>query len=151
MRRFAIEPGEEARHRDAVAQLRGARAGDLDRILDRLHRRNRIAAAQNLAAILGDDLRDRLRTRGRVEPHRALHLTECGEIALEIFRSPHRGELFEAMTDVVAELAAVDIERPALARHQREREHHRRVRNVAAADVEQPGDRVRIADHERVG
>ena len=37
LRRFAIEPGEEFRHRGAVAALRAARAGDLDRILHRLH------------------------------------------------------------------------------------------------------------------
>ena len=44
------------------------------------------------------------------------------------------------MAHVVAKLAAVDIERrPALFRHRREGQRHRRVRHVAAADIEQPG------------
>ena len=151
-RRLAVEPGEKARHRRAVAQLRRARAGDLGRVLHRLHRRDRIAAAQNRAAALGEEARDRLRGGGRIEPHLAPLAAERGEVAFELRARAHVGKLFEAMTDVVAELAAVDIEsRPALARHEGEGEHHRRVRNIAAADVEQPGDRMRIADHERVG
>ena len=83
-RRFAIEPGEEARHGDAVTLLRRARAGDLGGILDRLHRRDRVAAAQQFAAVVGDQARDRLGTHCRIEPHRALCFTERDEIALEI-------------------------------------------------------------------
>ena len=41
-RRLAVEPGEEARHGGAVAEVRRARAFDLDRILHRLHHRDRI-------------------------------------------------------------------------------------------------------------
>src|SRR5262249_10853718 len=52
VRRFAIEPGEKARYGRAIANLRGARAGDLGGILYRLHRRDRIAAAHDLAAAL---------------------------------------------------------------------------------------------------
>ena len=37
LRRLAREPGEEARHRGAVAAMRGAGAGDLGRVLHRLH------------------------------------------------------------------------------------------------------------------
>ena len=152
VRRFAIEPGEEARHRDAVAQLRRAGAGDLGGVLDRLHRRDRIAAAHDLAAGLAYKPRDRLGTGGRIEPHRAMRFAERGEIALEIFRGADLGQFFEAMPDVVAELAAVDVERrAALLRHQREGERHRRVRHIAAADVEQPADRLRIGHHQRVG
>ena len=49
-------------------------------------------------------------------------------------------------------LRAVDIERrPAVLRHDGEGERQRRVRDVGAADVEGPGDGVRIGDHQRVG
>ena len=52
----------------------------------------------------------------------------------------------------VVELAAVDIERrPALARDEREGERQRRMRDVGAADVERPGDVLRIGHHQRVG
>ena len=53
-RRFAIEPGEEARHRRAVAPVCLAGAVDLDRILHRLQRGDRIRAFGHLAAGAGD-------------------------------------------------------------------------------------------------
>ena len=149
---YAIEPGEEACHRDAVAQLRGAGARDLGGVLDRLHRRNRIAAAHYLAAGLDHEPRDRLRTGGRIEPYRAMRFAECSKIALKIFGGADCGQFFEAMPDVVAELAAVDVERrAALLRHQRKGERHRRVRHIAAADVEQPANGLWIGHHQRVG
>ena len=50
VRRLAFEPGKEARHRGAIAQVRLARALDLDRVLHRLHHRDRIGALDHLAA-----------------------------------------------------------------------------------------------------
>ena len=114
-RRFAIEPGQKTRHRGAVAFLCGARARDLDRVLHRLHRRDRVAAAQNFAAVLRHQARDRFGAGSRIEPHGALLAAEDGEVAFEIGGRAHRGKLLEAMADIVAELAALDIEkRPAL-------------------------------------
>ena len=55
-------------------------------------------------------------------------------------------------SDFIADLAQVDKHRrPAFFRHSRESEHHRRMRHIAAADVEQPRHRVRIGDHQRIG
>ena len=85
-RRFAVEPGEKARHGGAIANLRGARAGDLGSVLYRLHRRDRIAAAHDLAAALGEKARDRVGAQGRIEHHRKSRFAERGKIALEIRR-----------------------------------------------------------------
>ena len=64
----------------------------------------------------------------------------------------HIGKLLEPMAHVVRELAAVDEQRrAALARDDGEGERQRRVRDIGAADVEGPGDRVRIGDDQRVG
>ena len=49
-RRLTGEPGEEIRHRRAVALMRGARARKLGRIFLRLHERDRIGADLGLAA-----------------------------------------------------------------------------------------------------
>ena len=99
-RRFAVEPGEEARHRHAVALLRRARAGDFDGVLHRFHRRQRIRAAHDLAAVLDDQPRDRLGTDARIEPHGAMLFAERDEIALEGGARPHFGDLFEPLADV---------------------------------------------------
>ena len=152
-RRLAVEPGEKARHRRAVAQLRGARAGDLGRVLHRLHRRDRIGAAQHLAAVLGDEPRDRFRAGRRIEPHARAAPRRARRDRARTRRSARTSaSSSSAMPHLVAELAAVDIERrPAVLRHDGEGEHQRRVRHVAAADVEQPGHRVRIGHDQRVG
>ena len=151
-RRRALEPGKKARHRHAVAQLRRTRALDLDRVLHRLHRRDRVGAAHHRAAILGDEPRDRLGAGGRIEPHGAVLLTERGQVALERGVRPNVGDVFQLRADFVADLAQVHKDRrPAVLRHGRECEHHWRMRYVAAADVEQPRHRMRVGDHQRVG
>ena len=50
---------------------------------------------------------------GRIEPHLAPLAAERGEAVFELRAVAHVGKLFEAMTDVVAELAAVDNREPA--------------------------------------
>jgi hypothetical protein len=77
---------------------------------------------------------------------------ERGEIALEGGVGAQLGDLLEARAHIVAELAQVDIERrTTFLRHRGEGQHHRRVRHVAAADVEQPRHILRIGHHQRVG
>ena len=86
-------------------------------------------------------------------PHRGLGLAPSRfERDAEIVRLAHIGVLLEAIAHAVRELAAVDEDgRPAVLRHQRVGERQRRVRDVGAADVERPGDVVRIGHHQRVG
>ena len=110
-RRFALEPGEEAHDRGAVADMGGARAGDLDGVLHRLHQRDRIGAARHLAAAAGHQPRDRVGGGRLVEPHGPLGRAERRQRGREIGRLAHLGELLEAMAHVVGELAAIDEER----------------------------------------
>ncbi len=141
-RRLAVEPGEKSCQRRAVAPMRDACAVDLDRVLHRLHQRDRIGAAKNFSAAPGHGLGECVGGGRLVEAHFFL-------------RRPERGEIFgehRLLAHLVAELAAIDIERgAALARQYRERERQRRVGHVGAADVEGPGDRLRVGDDERVG
>ena len=152
LRRLAVEPGEEARHGGAVAPVRLARAFDLDRVLHRLEQRDRVRAFADLAAGAGHDPRQRVGGGREIEAHGLAGLAERGERAGEIAGRAHVGKLLEPMAHVVRELAAVDEQRrAALARDDGEGERQRRVRDIGAADVEGPGDRVRIGHDERVG
>ena len=64
VRRLGVEPGEKARQRRAVANMRGARSGEFDRVLDRLHPRDRVGLDDRLAARRLERL-DQPRRRGR--------------------------------------------------------------------------------------
>ena len=92
--------------------------------------------------------------RGRIEPHRALARCRARRDRVRNRRGARTSaSLFEPMTDVVAELARRRYRAPAglACGTTREGEHHRRVRHIAAADVEQPADRLRVGDDERIG
>src|SRR5262249_19983411 len=134
--RFAIEPGEKTRHGCSVPQMRRARTGDLDGILDRLHDGDRIGAARCLASGCVDDALDCIGGARLVEAHGLMRLAERREIAHERIGLAHSGELLELMTHVVRELAAVDIDRRTACLWDDGRsERYRRMRNVAAADI----------------
>ena len=86
-----------------------------------------------------------------VEPHRLAALS-LPRSRVEVFRRADVGEFFERVAHLVAELGRLDIERwPPVARDQRESKRQRRVRYVRAADVESPGDILRIGHQQRVG
>ena len=130
----------------------GTGAGDLGRVLDGLHQRDRGAPARDLAPRLGDDLGERIGSGCLIEAHDALCRTERREILSENGRLAHIRQLLERVAHGIGQLAAVDIESGTpLLRHDREGERQRRVRHVGAADVEGPGDVLRIGDDERVG
>ena len=149
-RRLALEPGEEARHGHAVALVGGAAAGDLGVVLHRLHQRDRIGPAHRLAAAVRDDAGERVGGARLVEPH-GLAL-ELREIARKLAGARTSANLLQRVAHVVVELGAVDIERrPALARDERKGERQRRMRHVGAADVEGPGDVLRVRHHQRIG
>ena len=138
--------------RGAVAQMRRARAGDLGCVLDRLHHRDRIGSARDLAAARADQPLDGVGGGGRIEPDGAARRAECREVGGEGVRLAQIGDVGESVADGVGQLAAVDIERrAALRRHDGEGERDRGMGDVGAADVEQPADRVRIGDDQRVG
>ena len=85
-----------------------------------------------------------------VEPHGLV--LERGEVAHQRVGRAHVCDLLQRAAHFVVELGGVDIEgRAALARHQREGKRERRMRHVGAADVESPGDILRVRHHQGVG
>ncbi len=149
-RRFAREPGEEARQRRAVAHVRRARAHDFGVVLDRLHERDGIGVGRRLAAVFADEPGQRVGRGGPVEAHGlAAHLRE---IVLQIVFAVDVGDVGQRGARGVVELGLVEIERRlALARHHGEGERQRRMRDIAAANVEGPGDVLRVRDDQHVG
>ncbi len=151
-RGLAVEPGEEAGEGRAVAPMRRARARDLGRVLLRLHRRDRIGSAHDLAARLLDGDRNRLRRCRLIEADGRAGGGARGELAHERLGRRGLGQLVQRVAHVIAELARVRVEpRTPVGGNEREGERHRGVRNVAAADVEGPGERGRIGHDEHVG
>ena len=65
--RMLVEPGEEARHRRAVADMRGAGARDLGVVLDRLGQNAGVVAGDDLGAGSFENLREAHRRRVRIE------------------------------------------------------------------------------------
>ncbi len=132
--------------------MRGARAGDLGVVLDRLQQRDRIAAAHRLAAGGGDHAAQRIGAGCGIDGDRGLGLRQPLQLNAELVGFRHIGMPLEVIARAVRKLAAVDeYGRPAVLRHQRIGERQRRVRDVGAADVERPRHRVRVGHHQRVG
>ena len=130
----------------------GACAVDFGVVLDRLHEGDRIGPARDLAAGLRDNPRKRI-GRGRlVEPHRPAPRAEGCEVAGQIRGSADVGKRFQRVTHAVVEFAGVEIERwPPLLRHDCVAERQRGMDYVRAADIERPGQRMRVGQDERVG
>src|SRR6516164_3174827 len=71
---------------------RGARAGNLDLVLHGLHQRDGAGRARDLAAVAGDETRERVRRGRLIEPHGLLLPAERSERAHEIGGLAHIGE-----------------------------------------------------------
>ena len=146
LRRLAIEPAEKARHRRAVAQLRGARAGEFGLVLDRLHQRDRIGAEHRRSAGRLERL-GQPRGRGRRVEGDAHALAPRPAIKPTASRARRSRPIRRAGAHRVGNLAPVDEQRrAAVARQIGEAQRQRRMRDVGAADVEQPSDVVGVAD-----
>src|SRR5262249_12566229 len=149
--RLAIKPGKEAGDGGAVADVRRARAGDLDFVLDRLHQRNGTGGSRHLAAVAGDEARQRVGGGGLIEAHGRFSPAQRLERRRELRRLAHVGECFEAAAHLLRQLAAVYVERrPTCLRHDGEGERERRVCGVGAPGGGCPGDGVRVRHDERV-
>ena len=149
--RSPVEPGEEARHGKAVAVMGGAGAGDLGRVLDRLHRGDRIGADIRDAAGGLDAILEGRRRRRRIDPHAGGAGAQAGEIRVEGAARAKVGQRFEGGAQVGVDLRRGEIERgPPLTGHQRVAEREGRVCDVGPTQVEGPGEVVGIGDHQGV-
>ena len=126
----------------AVAQMRGTRALDLGRVLDRLQRQRGIGSAGDALGAAERARKPIARGMG-IEAHalagraqRFQPVGECGRLA-------DLGEGLELRPYCRRQLVGGEEQlRFAARRNNGEGERHRRVRDVGAADVEHPGDAV---------
>src|SRR5262249_32233704 len=98
---LAIEPGEEARDGGAIAQVRRARAGNLDLVLHGLHQRDGAGRTRHLAAVPGGAARESVRGCGWIAPHGLLLGAERAERAHEMGRFGHVGEDLKKVANAV--------------------------------------------------
>src|SRR5262249_2513026 len=110
-RSLPLEPGEETRNGRAVADLRRARAGDLDVVLDCLHQADRAGRLDGFAAAVGKEARERVGGGALVDPHAVLSPAQVLERVRESGRLAQIGEGLEANAHLVGELSAVAIQR----------------------------------------
>ncbi len=76
----------------------------------------------------------------------------CAEVADESRGLTHIGDLLQRVARFISELAPVEIERgPSFPGHYRKAERNRHMRHIRAADVEGPGQRWRIGNHQDLG
>ena len=120
-----VEPGEEACHGHAVAQVRGARALDLHRVLDRLGQDAGIRAGNELGALGLQQLGKTHRRGVGVEPHLRLRLAERSELLRQRRGLGDIDKVAQLAAHIVADLGAVDEQSGPTARQGR---RHRRAR-----------------------
>ncbi len=148
---LGIEPVQEAYDRGAVAQVRRAGTFQLRLVLARLHQRGGVLSDLRRAARLFQQARQ-FHWHGRgIEEHAPMLLPQPREIIFEARRLFDLGIIFEIGARCGIELGRLDIKpRFALVRNQGEGQRQRRVRDICAADIERPGDGMRIADDESI-
>ena len=151
-RRLAVDPGQKPHQRHRVALMRGAGAFDLGDVLHRLEQADGIVAAHRLAAGGRDQAAQGIGRGGAVERDRMRRACASSVSAgVSASGSSHVGGLLEMVARQIGELAVVDEHGgAAVLRHQRVGQRQRRMRDVGAADVEGPGHRVRIRQHQRI-
>ena len=110
-------------------------------VLDRLGQNAGIVAGNDLGAGGFEDLREAHRRRVRIEAHARRLLAKRRKPSRQFIRRKKLGGVLEMPPHVAADLGGIDEQRRLAARrHQGEGERERRVADVAAANVEQPGD-----------
>ena len=128
-----------------------ARARDFGVVLHRFQQADRIVAAHDLAAGVADQAAERIRRGRAIQRDQGAGSRECGELGRQRVGLPDLGGLFEVVARYVRQLAVIDeYGRPAVLGYQRIGQRQRGMGDVGAADVEGPGHRVRIRQHERV-
>ncbi len=131
--------------------MRRPRAGEFGRVFARFQERDRIGCDGADAARLPDDAGELFRRRRGVEHNPRALPAKLIEVAFEQQRLPDIRDNLKLLAQGAVELAGIDVEpRLASLQNQRISQRQRRVRDVGAANVEEPGDRMRIADDEGV-
>ena len=147
-RRFSRQPGEEADERGAVAAVRGTDAGALGRALRRFGQLARIGAGRDDGAGLGEAPDDPLRRAVGIDADAPAGGAEAVDHLAECRRIEDDDAVSEVVGDRRLQLTCVAQQRHrGVGADDGKDEGQRRIGHVAAADVEQPGDRVRLRQH----
>ena len=147
--RGAVEPGEELHHGGAILQMGAGGALQLDAVLAGAGQAGRIDGLHQRAALAAHDLAERERCLVGINQDALAFGGEGGDSVVEIRRRQEVGELGEIGLGLDAGLALVEEEQgAAVCRDDGAGERMRRMRYVAAADVEDPGDGGGIGDGE---
>jgi hypothetical protein len=147
---FALDPAEEARECGAVAGGGGAVAGDLDRVLDCLGEDDGVAEGEDLGTAGLERLRDR--GDGALGIGGDALAGVGGEGGSEGGAVVQADRVAEMLADGVVELVGSDEQVGGAVRaYDRIGECDGGVVDVAAADVERPGDRIERGEDDRVG
>ncbi len=149
--RLAVEPGEEAHDGGPVALVGGAGALDLGRVLARLGQQARVGAAHDAGLAAAELAEEPARRRGRIEPDALVRALERRQPPLEGRRLGDLGQRCQVRLGLRPDLGGID-EQLGLAAcgHDGEGQRHGVVRDVTAADVEQPGDGIGQRQDHRV-
>ena len=149
---FAAQPAQEAADRGAVAAMGAADALQLDGVLAGLGQRHRIGVAHQRHAGRLQAGRRPYRRRRALDQHALAHLAQHVEGGSELVGRRQGHGVAQPGQGAVGHLAAVHEEVDmAVAVQQREAQRERRARHVAAAHVQQPGDRIGGGDQRHVG
>ena len=151
-RRGLVEPAQETRHRHAVAQMGGAGAGELRGVLARLHQADGIGSGLGFAAGFREEAGQAARRGAGVEQDFLFFRPQILQRVGQSGGRRQQRQSFERGFAPGGQLFGLEEQaRLALARNERIAERDRRMGDVGAAQVEGPGQSVRVADQQRVG
>src|SRR5215471_17790221 len=139
---MVVEPGKETDDGGAVTEMRSARAVDLCLVLDRLRQNARIVSGYDLGASGFEHVLEAHRRRLRVEADARLSLPKGLEPAVERMGRKQLCGFLQMAAHIVAGLGGIDEQSgPAPRGDEGKGKRERRMVDIGAADVEQPGDR----------
>ena len=145
---FLLQPAQEAAHGGAVAALGIARSGQLDRVLAGLGQHAGLVALDHPGAGGLERLQHLRAGDLRVDQDGAARGADLPERVLEALDRLDRHAVAEVLAGL--QLAWIDEQLdPAIGVQEREAQEQRIERHVAAAGVEEPGDRIGRRDRRR--
>lgn len=147
-----LQPAQELGHRRTVTAMGGARAIDLGLVLGGTRDAGRVGRGNHRAAIVLDQHAQPVGRQHRVERDLGAALGKRGDRCFELAGLVRIGELGEIGRDLAREFALVHEQLVrSVSGKNGETERQRRMRHVAAADVEGPGDGGGVGQHRMAG